>query len=278
MRIGVVGAGTMGAGIAQVFAACDGYDVVICDLTEELAERGRKNIETTLASRVARGRMLQATADAMMAKIATGTIEKMADRELVIEVAPEVMAIKKQTFGQLQEICGKDTIFASNTSTMSLTEISRGLDRPVVGMHFFNPAPVMKLVEVIHGMGTPDELIDRVVAIVEDIGKTPVVEEDMAGFVVNRILVPMINEAVSVLAEGLASAEDIDTAMKLGANFPMGPLELGDMVGLDICLAGMEVMHSDIGDPKYRPHPLLRKMVRAGRLGRKSGQGFYTYT
>ena len=187
------------------------------------------------------------------------------------------MEIKKQTFKELQAICKPEAMFATNTSSLSITEIGAGLDRPVIGMHFFNPAPVMKLVEVIAGLNTPAEMVDKIKKVSEEIGKVPVQVEEAAGFVVNRILIPMINEAVGIYADGVASVEGIDSAMKLGANHPMGPLALGDLIGLDVCLAIMEVLYKEFGDTKYRPHPLLRKMVRGGKLGMKSGEGFYKY-
>ena len=277
MKVGVIGAGTMGSGIAQAFAQTEGYEVYLCDINDEFAANGKAKIAKGFEKRVARGKMDQEKADAILAKITTGTKDICTDADLIVEAALEVMAVKQQTFKELQDIVPADCIFATNTSSLSITEIGAGLDRAVIGMHFFNPAAVMKLIEVIAGINTPKETVDCIVKISEEIGKVPVQVEERAGFVVNRILVPMINEAIGIYDEGIASVEGIDTAMKLGANHPMGPLALGDLIGLDIVLAVMEVLYAELGDTKYRPHPLLRKMVRGGKLGMKTKEGFYKY-
>lgn len=277
MKVGIIGAGTMGSGIAQAFAQADGYEVILTDINEELAAKGKGKIEAALSKRVAKGKITQDYEDSVLAKVTTGVKDICTDCDLVVEAAVENMDIKKQTFKELDSICKSDCMFATNTSSLSITEIGSGLKHPVIGMHFFNPAPVMKLVEVIAGLNTPKEMVESIKKIAESIGKTPVEVGESAGFVVNRLLVPMINEAIGVYADGVASVEGIDTAMKLGCNHPMGPLELADSIGLDVCLAIMEVIYSETGDPKYRPHPLLRKMVRGGKLGVKSGEGFYVY-
>ena len=277
MKVGIIGAGTMGSGIAQAFAQTEGYQVCLCDINEEFAANGKKKIAKGFEKRVAKGKMDQADADKILERITTGVKNICTECDLVVEAALEVMDLKKQTFKELQDICKPDCIFATNTSSLSITEIGSGLDRPVIGMHFFNPAPVMKLVEVIAADDTPQDMVAQVMEIARNIGKTPVEVREAPGFVVNRILIPMINEAVGIYAEGVASAGDIDTAMKLGANQPMGPLALGDLIGLDVVLAILDVMLKETGDNRYLPQPMLKKMVREGKLGRKTGEGFYPY-
>ena len=280
MKVAVIGAGTMGSGIAQTFAQAESVEkVYLCDIKTEFAEGGFAKIKKGLDKQVAKGKKTQEEADKITGKIQTGLNDICADADLVVEAALEVMDIKKNLFKELQDniVKNPDCIFASNTSSLSITEIGSGLAKPIIGMHFFNPAPVMKLVEVIQGANTPADMVDKIKKISEDLGKTPVQVNEAAGFVVNRILVPMINEGIFVYSEGVSDIQGIDTAMKLGCNHPMGPLELGDYIGLDIVLAIMDVLYSETGDSKYRACPLLRKMVRGKKLGVKTGIGFYNY-
>lgn len=279
MKICVIGTGTMGSGIVLAFAQA-GFKVVMKGISEGELQWGHNNIFRNLSKQVEKGKMTPETKDEIMSNI-TETIEyeQCSDADIVIEAILEDMKIKKEVFAELDKICKPHTIFASNTSSLSVTEIAASTKRPdrVIGMHFFNPAPVMKLVEIIKGQVTSQEVHDTVSDLAVKIGKTPVSVNEAPGFVVNRILIPLVNEAVGILADGVASKEQIDEAMKMGANHPMGPLALGDLIGLDVCLAIMEVLYSEFGDSKYRPHPLLRKMVRAGHLGRKTGVGFFDY-
>lgn len=280
MKVYVLGAGTMGAGIAQAFAV-KGHEVIIRDIKNEFVEKGLAGINKNLSKLVSKGKMEESQKEEILIRL-TGTVDlnMAADCDLVIEAAIENMEIKKQIFGDLDKICKPETILASNTSSLSITEIAAATNRPdkVIGMHFFNPAPVMKLVEVIRGMATSQETFATVKELSEAIGKQSVEVKEAPGFVVNKILIPMINEAVGILAEDIASAEDIDKAMMLGANHPMGPLALGDLIGLDVCLAIMDVLYNETKDSKYRAHPLLRKYVRAGCLGRKTKKGFHDYS
>ena len=278
MKVGVIGAGTMGQGIAKAFAQVDGYTVALCDIKQEWAEGGKDKIVKGYAKLVEKGKLTQEQVDKITSSITPGLKEDIcADCDLIVEAAFEDMNVKQTTFKELDAICKADCVFASNTSSLSITEIGKGVNRPVVGMHFFNPADRMKLIEVIAGVNTPAEIVEKIKKISVEIGKTSVQVNEAAGFVVNRILIPMINEAAFIKMEGVSDIEGIDNAMKLGANHPMGPLELGDYVGLDICLAIMDVLYNETKDSKYRACPLIRKMVRGGNLGVKSGKGFYVY-
>ncbi len=277
--VGVVGAGTMGRGIARV-AAEAGFQVLLVDVTQELVDRALQANDRELQRMVEKGKLSAEERAAVMARFkGTTDVAEMAACDFVIEAIFEDLAVKKDLFRRLDEICRPGVVLASNTSALSITEIAVATRRPqlVAGMHFFNPAPVMKLVEVVRGLTTADETVDLVRDMAARFGKEPVIVKESPGFVVNRILVPMMNEAIWLLQEGVASAEDIDKAMKLGANHPIGPLALADLVGLDVLLAVVETLHRELGEDKYRPAPLLRQMVRAGRLGRKSGAGFYQY-
>lgn len=279
MKIYVIGTGTMGSGVVQAFAQAN-QPVVMKSRTQASLDKAVAKISKSLAKLVDKGKVTQDYLDATLANISTTTdYATFADADLVIEAASEDMNLKKEVFTELDKICKPETIFATNTSSLSITEIAACTNRPdrFIGMHFFNPAPVMKLVEVIKGQKTSDDVCNRIMELSSAIGKTPVMVKEAPGFVVNRILIPLVNEGIGIYADGIASVEDIDNAMKLGANHPMGPLALGDLIGLDVCLAIMEVLHNEFGDDKYRPHPLLRKMVRAGLLGRKTGEGFYKY-
>ncbi len=278
-HVAVIGAGTMGNGIAHVFAQ-HGWNVTLVDVVETQLEKALATIAKNMDRQVKKGALAEADKEAALARIAKATaLEAAAKAELVVEAASEQEALKFAMFEQLDRLTAPGTILASNTSSISITEIAARTQRPdkVIGMHFMNPVPMMQLVEIIRGLGTSDETTKTVMDVATALGKTPVEVNDYPGFVANRILMPMINEAVYCVMEGVATPEAVDTVMKLGMNHPMGPLALADLIGLDVCLFILEVMYGGLGDPKYRPCPLLRKMVAAGRLGRKSGQGFYDY-
>ncbi len=277
--IGVIGAGQMGNGIAHVAAAA-GYSVLLMDVSEAALAKGIATITGNLGRQVKKGTLSQAEADATLARISGGTsLSHVAKADLIIEAATENQALKNRIFQDLSKIAAPHSLFATNTSSISITAIAAQTDRPsrFMGMHFMNPVPVMKLVELIRGLATTPETYAAVEAAAQKMGKVTVEGRDMPGFIVNRVLMPYINEAVQALYEGIASVPDIDQAMKLGTNVPMGPLTLADFIGLDTCLAIMEVLHNGLGDSKYRPSPLLRKYVEAGWLGKKTGRGFYTY-
>ncbi len=279
MKIMVLGAGTMGAGIVQT-AAQAGFEVIVRDIKQEFVDNGIAGIDKILGKNVDKGKMTAEDKAAVMGRI-SGTVDMAAaaDCDLVIEAALEVMEIKKSIFKELDDICQPSCILASNTSALSVTEIAAATSRAdkVIGMHFFNPVPAMKLVEIIRGANTSQETFNAIKNLSEKMGKAPVEINEAPGFVVNRLLIPMLNEGMYALMEGVASAADIDTSMKFGAGHPMGPLALADMIGLDICLKIMETLYKEFGDPKYRPCPLLVKMVRANKLGRKTGEGFFDY-
>ena len=279
-KIGVLGTGTMGAGIIQVLAQ-SGYEVVLRARRQTSVDKGIATIVKNLDKLIKKEKITEADKNDILGRIHGSTeIEIVKDADLIIEAATENMEAKKALFKELDELCKPETIIATNTSALSITEIAAVTGRPdkIIGMHFFNPVPAMKLVEIVKGLTTSEETRKAIIDLTKALNKTPVDVAEAPGFVVNRILIPMVNEGIGILADGVADVEGIDTAMKLGANHPMGPLALGDLIGLDVCLAIMETLYTEFGDTKYRPHPLLRKMVRAGKLGRKTGAGYYDYS
>lgn len=276
MKVAVFGAGTMGTGIAQVFASKE-HTVLLYASSPKSAQRHKDSLAKSLQKRVARGKLTEEAREALLANILIEDKSAAAEADLVIECIAEDALHKKNLFRELDEICKEGTIFASNTSSLPITYMANGLKHPLVGMHFFNPVPTMKLVEIIRGINTTDETFRFIYELACSLGKEPVEVKESPGFVVNKLLIPMINDAIGLVEMGAASVEDIDKSMMLGANHPMGPLALGDFIGLDVCLAIMETLYSEYGDSKYRPCYLLKKMVRGGLLGRKTGEGFYKY-
>ena len=278
MKVAIIGTGTLGPSIAQVFSQCEQVEkVFLCKGRESSRSNGKDKLIKAFDKLVAKEKISREQADLYLAKIEPGSKELAAHADLLVEAVSENIEIKKEVFRELDGICDEKCVFATNTSSLPIQAIGEELSRPLLGMHFFNPAPVMKLVEVIATEKTPQDIVEFVMQVARDIGKTPVEVREAPGFVVNRVLIPMINEAISIYAEGVASVEDIDTAMKLGANHPMGPLALGDLIGLDVVLAILNVMLKETGDNRYLPQPLLKKMVRERKLGRKTGEGFYKY-